>query len=203
MRQACLDRDPSAPPGNRTSWFGGHWSPTQASRLAPLIRPSALKTARMAPTPKPWDRHSTRRSGASSPQVAGCRPGRSQSLSGEAGRRTVLEQALADGGFTPRELTAAPPPGGAHRYARLIDHQLSWALTDRRRDGLVENPARSFWKLAGAALEPATETTERRPGAIDWPDCGPCPTGTTCARRSGGARVPLRCIARDTPAHST
>jgi hypothetical protein len=70
---------------------------------------------------------------------------------------------LAAGGFTPRELAAAPPPGGAHKYARLIDHQLSWALTDLRRDGLVENPARSVWKLAGAALEPAAAAVEAPP----------------------------------------
>jgi hypothetical protein len=33
------------------------------------------------------------------------------------------------------------------------DHQLSWALTDLRRDGFLQNPARGLWAFAGAALE--------------------------------------------------
>jgi hypothetical protein len=114
MRQACLDRAPRRHRENRTSWFGGHWSPTQASPLAPVIRAS--------PGRRHWP-------------LAGSRRG----------------------------LAAAPPPGGAQKYARLIDHQLSWALTDLRRDGLVENPARSVWKLAGAALEPAAAAVEAPP----------------------------------------
>lgn len=74
-------------------------------------------------------------------------------LGGEARRDAVTERALADGGFTPRELAAPPPEAAAHKYRRLVDHQLSWALTQLRRDGLVENPRRAIWRLAGAALE--------------------------------------------------
>lgn len=86
-----------------------------------------------------------------------------ESLGGEAKRRLLLERALADGGFTPRELAAAPPPAGSRTYARLVDHQLSWALTDLNRDGLVENPERSVWKLAGAAAEPAAPLVDAAP----------------------------------------
>ena len=74
-------------------------------------------------------------------------------LGGEARREAIQERALADGGFTPRELAAPPPEAAAHKHARLVDHHLAWELTNLKRDGLVENPARSVWRLAGAALE--------------------------------------------------
>jgi hypothetical protein len=76
-----------------------------------------------------------------------------RSLGGEARRDAIRERALADGGFTPRELDAPSPDGAAAKYASLVDHQLSWALTDLKRDGLIENPKWGTWKLAGAALE--------------------------------------------------
>jgi hypothetical protein len=77
-------------------------------------------------------------------------------LGGQAHRDTIRERALADGGFTPRELAAAAPAAAASNYARLVEHQLSWALTNLKRDGLVENPSRGVWRLAGAALETPT-----------------------------------------------
>src|SRR4051812_2649568 len=76
-----------------------------------------------------------------------------RSLGGEGRRDALLARALADGGFTPRELSALPPDAAAHKYQRLVDHQLSWALTQLRRDGLVDNPRRAVWRLAGAALD--------------------------------------------------
>ncbi len=81
-------------------------------------------------------------------------------LGGEAKRSTLLERALADGGFTPLELSAPPPQAAAEKYTRLIDHQLSWALTDLRRDGLVENPSWSTWRLCGAALETSAQAVD-------------------------------------------
>ena len=76
-----------------------------------------------------------------------------RSLGGEARREAIHERALADGGFTPRELGAPPPAAAANKHRRLVDHHLAWELTNLKRDGLVENPARSVWRLAGAALE--------------------------------------------------
>lgn len=76
-----------------------------------------------------------------------------EALEGETDRTTLLDRALADGGFTPRELSAPAPEAAAGHYERLVDHHLSWALTNLRRDGLVENPRRRIWRLAGAALE--------------------------------------------------
>jgi len=76
-----------------------------------------------------------------------------QSMGGEARRDLIAQRALADGGFTPRELTAQTPEGTPAKYARLVDHDLSWALTDLKRDGLLENPKWGTWRLAGAALE--------------------------------------------------
>jgi restriction endonuclease Mrr len=87
-------------------------------------------------------------------------------LGGDAHRDTIRERALADGGFTPRELAAAAPAAAAAKYASLVDHQLSWALTNLKRDGLVENPSRGVWRLAGAALETPTRAAS---AAVD---CG-------------------------------
>jgi hypothetical protein len=88
-----------------------------------------------------------------------------RALGGEATRAAIRERALADGGFTPRELRAAPPEAAAGTYDYAADHALSWALTNLKRDGLAENPRWGTWRLAGAAAEtpaplvdtPATE----------------------------------------------
>ncbi|MCW2982985.1 MAG: hypothetical protein JWR63_555 [Conexibacter sp.] len=40
-----------------------------------------------------------------------------QNLGGEARRDAIAERALADGGFTPRELGARPPEAAAHKSA--------------------------------------------------------------------------------------
>lgn len=73
-------------------------------------------------------------------------------LGGEAQRKPLLDWALAHGGFTPRELAAPSPEKVAEQYPRLVDYYLSWALTNLKRDGLVENPKWSTWKLTGTAL---------------------------------------------------
>lgn len=89
-----------------------------------------------------------------------------RALGGEAQRKPVLDWALAHGGFTPRELTAPSPEKAAEQYPRLVDYYLSWALTNLKRDGLVENPKWSTWKLTGAALaatkEPVAETIDAK-----------------------------------------
>lgn len=77
-----------------------------------------------------------------------------RALGGDARREAILKRALADGGFTPRELAAPPPEAAGEKYARLVDHDLSWALTNLKRDGLVENPKWGTWRLADPALLP-------------------------------------------------
>ena len=76
-----------------------------------------------------------------------------RALGGEGRRMAIRDRALADGGFTPRELAAPAPESAGDKFERLVDHQLAWALTNLRRDGLVENPSRSVWCLAAAARE--------------------------------------------------
>jgi hypothetical protein len=84
-----------------------------------------------------------------------------QALGGEARREAIISRAMADGGFTPRELAAATPERATTQYPRLVEYKLSFALTDLKYDGLLENPEKSVWRLAGAALEtPVVATTE-------------------------------------------
>jgi restriction endonuclease Mrr len=83
-----------------------------------------------------------------------------RALGGDARRGAILERALADGGFTPRELAAPPPRGAGEKYARLVDNHLSWALTNLKHDGLVENPKRGTWRLASIALPPVLTAVE-------------------------------------------
>ena len=75
-----------------------------------------------------------------------------RALGGEAQRKPVIDWALAHGGFTPRELVAPSPEKAAEQYPRLVDYYLSWTLTNLKRDGLVENPKWSTWKLSDTAL---------------------------------------------------
>ncbi len=75
-----------------------------------------------------------------------------RALGGGAQRKQVLDWALAHGGFTSRELAAPSPEKAVEQYPRLVDYYLSWALTNLKRDGLVENPKWSTWKLTGIAL---------------------------------------------------
>lgn len=89
-----------------------------------------------------------------------------RTLGGEARREAILERALVAGGFTGRELTAPPPEGAGEKYARLVDHDLSWALTNLKRDGLVENPKWGTWRLTNAALQPV-EAAVDEPVAVE------------------------------------
>jgi restriction endonuclease Mrr len=82
---------------------------------------------------------------------------------GEATRASVIERALADGGFTPRELAAAPPEAAGEKFDRAVDHELAWVLTNLKRDGLVENPKWGTWRLVGAATEGPTLVAESYP----------------------------------------
>lgn len=76
-----------------------------------------------------------------------------RTLGREAQRGEIRERALAHAGFSPRERAADPPEAGADKYASAVDHALSWALTNLKKDGLVENPAWGIWKLSGAAFD--------------------------------------------------
>jgi hypothetical protein len=88
-----------------------------------------------------------------------------ESLGGEAHRSELLDRATASGAFSDRELTAAAPVAASGKYERLVDYELSWTLTNLKREGLLENPRRSVWRLAGAAAEPLAPALEARPGA--------------------------------------
>ncbi len=74
-----------------------------------------------------------------------------RALGGEGRREAIREWALAHGGFSQRELAAPPPEAAAGKYRRLVDHQLSWTLTNLKHDGLLEKPKWSTWRLTSAA----------------------------------------------------
>jgi hypothetical protein len=100
-----------------------------------------------------------------------------QELGGEGQRHEILSRALACGGFSSRELAAPPPEGAQHKYARLVDHNLSWALTNLKGNGAVENPSRGVWRLASAnatarqpvAAEPPSAQRLRELGEMPYP----------------------------------
>ncbi len=79
---------------------------------------------------------------------------------GEANRRVIQEWALANGGFTQRELTAPPPERALGKYRRAVDHQLSWALTNLKNEDLLEKPRWSIWKFTSAALPGMAAATQ-------------------------------------------
>jgi hypothetical protein len=82
-------------------------------------------------------------------------------MGGGGDRRDILRRALSIGGFTRRELAAAPANRSRQKYSRLIDHDLSWALTDLKRDGLATNPAKGIWMLTPDAFtKPETPLAE-------------------------------------------
>jgi len=76
-------------------------------------------------------------------------------LGGEGDRDAIVERAVANGGFSARELAAAPPPRAAKKYTRSVDRDLDLALTALSRDGLVDSPARGMWRLASPPTPPS------------------------------------------------
>lgn len=88
-----------------------------------------------------------------------------RALGGEAQRKPVLNWALVHGGFTSRELAAPSPEKAIEQHPRLVDYYLSWVLTNLKRDGLVENPKWSTWKLTGSALTATTKPVAEAVGA--------------------------------------
>ena len=65
-------------------------------------------------------------------------------------RDDILSRVRSIGGFTSRELEASSPPRYRKKHPLQIDHDLSWGLTDLKRDGLATNPARGIWMLTDA-----------------------------------------------------
>jgi hypothetical protein len=82
-------------------------------------------------------------------------------LGGEGHRHEIGSRALACGGFSPRELDAPPPAGLEKKYAGLVDHNLSWALTNLKATGAVENPSRGVWRLARAVATPVSQPADQ------------------------------------------
>jgi restriction endonuclease Mrr len=83
-----------------------------------------------------------------------------RTLGGEGLRSDILQLARREGHFSHRELCAAAPERARANYNSLVDHRLSWALTDLKRGGLLENPKRGVWCLAGEALLGPTPLAE-------------------------------------------
>ena len=86
-------------------------------------------------------------------------------LGGEAQRKPIQDWALAHGDFTPRELSAPPPERAPDKYTSLVEHDLAWTLTNLKRDGLVEKPKWSTWKLTGSVLTATAKPVAEAVGA--------------------------------------
>jgi hypothetical protein len=76
-----------------------------------------------------------------------------RALGGAARREAIITRALADGDFTARELAQPAPEGATTPYSGLVECKLSFALSDLKRSGLLDNPTRGTWTLAGVATE--------------------------------------------------
>ena len=86
-----------------------------------------------------------------------------RALGGVARRRAIHDWALAHGGFTPRELKApASEAASVGKYEPAVERQLAAALSDLKRDGLVENPRLGVWRIAGASRQAADESSRLR-----------------------------------------
>jgi Mrr N-terminal domain len=85
-----------------------------------------------------------------------------RALGGKAHRDEIIDYALANGGFTPRELAEPAPKGNSSQCKRLVEYKLSFALSDLKTKGLLEKPEWGIWSLAGAALETPVAATEEQ-----------------------------------------
>jgi hypothetical protein len=83
-----------------------------------------------------------------------------RAIGGEARREDIRAWALAQGSFTERELAAPPPEAAGEKFPSLVYHDLSWALTNLKHDGLVQNPKWAVWRLTAAGEPEATSAVE-------------------------------------------
>ena len=87
-----------------------------------------------------------------------------RTLRGEGLRREILEAARRNGRFTEAELDAPAPEKWRSKHASYVEYRLSFALTNLKHEGLLENPRWSVWRLTGvAADEPAPAAKEPIP----------------------------------------
>ena len=73
-----------------------------------------------------------------------------RSLGGIADRSVLVDRALSVGKFTADQLQVPPPPSKVGVYPSYVAYQLSWALTELRRDRVVDRVGPSRWKLETA-----------------------------------------------------
>lgn len=168
LRAIRLPRSSRATKNRRGRWFASHTVAVASHREAPVsasaVQTGAGATGRsaasrlVAPLTKP-ELHEMRLKVRKSVLEA------MRQLHGGGERSDILARALAIGGFTERELQAPAAARHRNKHQRQIDHDLSWALTDLKRDGLATNPARGTWKLTDAALvEPELPIAEEATG---------------------------------------
>ena len=86
-----------------------------------------------------------------------------KALGGEGTRAEILSRAAREGGFTARELGAAAPETARDKYELFVEYRLSWALSNLKREGLLENPRWSVWQLAGTAAKQPRPLVSDRP----------------------------------------
>ena len=80
-----------------------------------------------------------------------------EEMGGQGMRREILARAERLAGFSREDLALLPPERVRDKHRRLVDYQLSWTLTNLKRDGVLENPRWSVWQLR----------REEAPGAAD------------------------------------
>lgn len=88
-----------------------------------------------------------------------------QAFGGEAQRSEIEKWARANGGFNLRELGAPPPERANGKHRDAVDHQLSWMPTNLKREGLLESPKWSTWRLTSRGISEAAAAAQVPLGA--------------------------------------
>ena len=107
-----------------------------------------------------------------------------RNLGGRAHRGAIADEALRIGGFTDRELDQPAPPRSATHYTRLVDYQVSWALSKLKADGVLANPERGVWELATAPAG-TTSPADANGATAEWHEV----TGAALARAGHACEV--------------
>jgi len=66
-------------------------------------------------------------------------------LGGSAEREAIYEKAIEIGQFSDEQLAIPPPPGNQANLPSKVHFEISFALSDAKTAGRLDNPSRGVW----------------------------------------------------------